>query len=164
MIAIHALLGDAWPGCADVLTPEMRNGLETAPQRYGLEARSKIEQRRMELNERMAAIFDPADGVDFVITASNPDVAFSADGPLPKTFGGIQAGAGNNGRLTFPANLHGSPAVSIPAGFVDDDGARLPVGLQVVGRHFDEQRLLELSLMMERSRPWPLTSRADVPV
>lgn len=164
MIAIHALLGDAWPGCADVLTPEMRSGLETAPQRYGLEARSKIEQRRMELNERMAAIFDPAEGVDYVITASNPDVAFGADGPLPKQFGGIQAGAGNNGRLTFPANLHGSPAVSIPAGFVDDDGARLPVGLQVVGRHFDEPRLLELSLMMERSRPWPLTTRADIAV
>ena len=34
----------------------------------------------MELNERMAAIFDPVDGVDFVITASNPDVAFDADG------------------------------------------------------------------------------------
>ena len=37
----------------------------------------------MEVNEAMAAIFDPVDGVDLVITASNPDVAFAADGPLP---------------------------------------------------------------------------------
>ena len=112
----------------------------------------------MELNERMAAIFDPVDGVDFVITASNPDVAFDAEGRCPDVFGGVHGGAGNNGRLTFPANLHGNPAVSIPAGFVRPTMGRLPVGLQVVGRHFDEQRLLDLSLAMERSRPWPLTT------
>ena len=50
---------------------------------YDSAARAKIERRRMEVNEAMARIFDPADGVDFVITASNPDVAFDADGPLP---------------------------------------------------------------------------------
>jgi aspartyl-tRNA(Asn)/glutamyl-tRNA(Gln) amidotransferase subunit A len=163
-IANHALLGDAWPGCAEVMTHEMRRAMEILPDRYGLEARAKIESRRMELNERMGAIFDPVDGVDFVITASNPDVAFDADGPLPKVFGGLDVGAGNNGRLTFPSNLHGSPAVSIPAGFVATDEGPLPVGLQVAGRHFDEQRLLDLSLAMERSRPWPLTTWADASV
>jgi aspartyl-tRNA(Asn)/glutamyl-tRNA(Gln) amidotransferase subunit A len=87
-----------------------------------------------------------------VITASNPDVAFAADGPMPDTFGGIDAGVGNNGKLTFPANLHGNPAISIPAG--DLDG--LPVGLQIVGRHFTEPLLLELAHLVERNRPWPL--------
>ena len=154
MIAIEAELGEAWPACADVLTPEMRSGLEVAPQRYSAAARAKIESRRMELNERMAAIFDPADGVDFVITASNPDVSFDAEGPLPASFGGIVAGAGNNGRLTFPANLHGNAAISVPAGTVDG----LPVGLQIVGRHFSEQALLDLALVLERERPWPLVA------
>ena len=154
MISIFTELGDAWPGCADVLTPEMRGGLEVAPQRYGIEARAKIEHRRMELNQRMAEIFDPAEGVDFVITASNPDVAFDAEGPLPKSFGGVHAGAGNNGKLTFPANLHGNAAISIPAGSLDG----LPIGLQVVGRHFSEQALLDVALTMERTRPWPLVA------
>jgi len=154
MISIEAELGDAWPDCADVLTPEMRSGLRTAPQRYSAAARAKIEQRRMDLNERMADVFDRSTGVDFVITASNPDIAFDAEGPLPAVFGGIHAGAGNNGKLTFPANLHGNPAISVPAGTVEG----LPVGLQIVARHFEEPALLDLALVLERSRPWPLVA------
>jgi aspartyl-tRNA(Asn)/glutamyl-tRNA(Gln) amidotransferase subunit A len=155
MISIAAQLGDKWPECADELTPEMRYGLEATAGKYDATARARIERRRTEVNEAMARIFDPADGVDFVITATNPDVAFEADGPLPGTFGGIDAGAANNGRLTFPANLHGNPAISVPAGFLDG----LPIGLQIVGRHFSEPLLLDLALTMERNRPWPLTVR-----
>lgn len=155
MVAIAAELGELWPACAGDLTPEIRFGLERAAGLYSAEARSRIERRRSELNEAMARIFDPAaGGVDLVITASNPDVAFAADGPLPSVFGGIEAGAGNNGLLTFPANLHGNPAISIPAGTLDG----LPIGLQVVGRHFAEPLLLDAALTVERERPWPLTA------
>lgn len=152
MVSIAAELGDRWPACADDLTPEMRFGLEATAGRYDANARAKLEARRTALNERMAAIFDPVQGVDFVITASNPDTAFAAQGPLPDTFGGVTVGAGNNGLLTFPANLHGNPAISIPAGFVDG----LPVGVQIVGRHFSEPDLLELAQVLEHDRPWPL--------
>lgn len=151
MLAVRAQLADHWPDCADELTPEIRYGLETTAGLYGPEARAKIERRRMELNDAMARIFDE---VDLVITASNPDVAFAADGPLPAVFGGVTAGTGNNGRLTFPANLHGNPAVSIPAGSVDG----LPIGLQVIARHFAEPLLLDLALLVERERPWPLVA------
>jgi len=156
MLSIAAQLTDLWPACAHDLTPEVRAGLEQTEGRYSAEARARIERRRMELNERMAEIFDHDNGVDFVITASNPDVAFDAEGPLPKVFGGVEApkGRGNNGLLTFPANMHGNPAISIPAGAVDG----LPIGLQVVGRHFDEPALLDIALTVERSKPWPLVA------
>ncbi|MFM8857680.1 MAG: amidase, partial [Actinomycetota bacterium] len=58
MLPIHAQLGDLWPACADVLTPEIRFGLETAIDRYGPMARARIEERRTRVNERMAEIFD----------------------------------------------------------------------------------------------------------
>jgi aspartyl-tRNA(Asn)/glutamyl-tRNA(Gln) amidotransferase subunit A len=156
MLEIHDHLAAHWPDCADDLTPEIRHGLEATAGRYGMEARHKIERRRMELNERMAEIFGQ---VDLVVTASNPDVAFDAEGPLPSVFGGVEAGMGNNGRLTFPANLHGNPAISIPAGTLDG----LPIGLQVVGRHFTEPLLLELAWLVERNRPWPLVAPPSRP-
>ena len=156
-VGLMERVGPFWPDCADQLTPEIGYAMEHGPQRYGAEARIKLERRRMELNESMARLFDVATGgVDFVVTATNPDVAFAAEGPLPDTFGGIEAGAKINGRLTFPANLHGNPAISIPAGFLDG----LPIGLQVVGRHFSEPLLLDLALTVERNRPWPLTTLA----
>jgi Asp-tRNA(Asn)/Glu-tRNA(Gln) amidotransferase A subunit family amidase len=34
----------------------------------------------------------------------------------------------------------------------------LPVGLQIIGPHFSEQQLLELALILERERPWPLVA------
>jgi aspartyl-tRNA(Asn)/glutamyl-tRNA(Gln) amidotransferase subunit A len=154
MISIEAQLGELYPDCADQLTPEMRYGLEATAGKYNAEARAKIERRRIELNEAMARIFDPTSGVDFVITASNPDVAFHAEGPLPSVFGGVEAGAGNNGKLTFPCNLHGNPGISIPAGALDG----LPIGLQVIGRHYTEQQLLDIALSVERRAPWPLVA------
>nr|WP_218841990.1 Asp-tRNA(Asn)/Glu-tRNA(Gln) amidotransferase subunit GatA [Lacticaseibacillus absianus] len=46
-----------------------------------------------------------------------------------------------NDILTIPVNLAGLPAASIPAGFVDG----LPVGLQLIGKHFDEATLLQVA-------------------
>jgi aspartyl-tRNA(Asn)/glutamyl-tRNA(Gln) amidotransferase subunit A len=103
------------------------------------------------MNEAMAELFDQ---VDFVLTSTNPDVAFGHKGPLPSKVNGVDAGPGNNGALTIPANIFGSPSVSIPAGTVDG----LPVGLQVMGRHHQEALLLDLALIAERERPWPLVA------
>ena len=54
----------------------------------------------------------------------------------------------------MPANMSGNPAVSIPVGAVDG----LPIGMQVIGRHHQDELLLDLALAVERERPWPLTA------
>jgi len=53
--------------------------------------------------------------------------------------------------LTWPFNWTGHPAASVPAG-VTDDG--LPVGMQVVGRRYEDDTVLAASAAVERERPW----------
>jgi aspartyl-tRNA(Asn)/glutamyl-tRNA(Gln) amidotransferase subunit A len=48
---------------------------------------------------------------------------------------------------TISVNLAGVPAISIPVGF---DSKSLPVGLQIIGKHFDELGILKLSKFMEK--------------
>lgn len=144
-------LGDRYPDCEPELTLEIGFGLKLATDLYNLEARARIESRRTAMNETMAALFDE---VDFVIAASNPDVAFAAEGPLPTEVGGVRTELGNNGALTIPANVFGSPAISVPVG----SSRGLPVGMQVLGRHHEEALLLDLALLVERERPWPLVA------
>jgi aspartyl-tRNA(Asn)/glutamyl-tRNA(Gln) amidotransferase subunit A len=54
-------------------------------------------------------------------------------------------------RLNRPANFTGHPAISVPCGFTK---AGLPVGLQLIGRAFDETTLLRLAHFYEQSHSW----------
>jgi aspartyl-tRNA(Asn)/glutamyl-tRNA(Gln) amidotransferase subunit A len=144
-------LGDHYPACTDDLTLEIGFGLKVAQQSYNLDARARIEATRIATNEAMADVFDE---VDFVIAASNPDVAFGAEGPLPSRFNGIDTGFGNNGALTIPSNIYGNPAITVPIGTVDG----MPVGMQILAPHHREGWLLDLAAIIERERPWPLVA------
>ena len=53
--------------------------------------------------------------------------------------------------LTVPANLAGLPALSLPCGF---DRRGLPIGLQLIGRPFDEATLLQVAYAYEQSTEW----------
>ena len=61
---------------------------------------------------------------------------------------------GNNGALTIPSNIYGNPAISIPIG----TSRGLPIGMQVLAPHHREGWLLDLALIAERERPWPLVA------
>jgi aspartyl-tRNA(Asn)/glutamyl-tRNA(Gln) amidotransferase subunit A len=159
VIGLAGVLGDRYPACNDDLTPEIQLVMNLATYNLTVQTAGTTELFRIEVNERMADLFDQ---VDFIFAATNPDVAFDAAGPMPTHVGdvdliaeyGFNRAVGNNGALTIPANLTGNPAVTIPAGTVDG----LPVGLQVIGRHHEEQLLLDLARLAERERPWPLVA------
>ncbi len=144
-------LGDLWPGCRDQLTAEIAFGMDIAQEHFGLDAAARVEAQRIEANEAMADLFDQ---VDFVICATNPDVAFGAEVTINFQVGDVQVGPENNGALTIPANITGNPAVSIPIGLFEG----LPVGMQVMALHHRDALLLDLALCMERERPWPLVA------
>ncbi len=151
LVGLHSDLEELWPDCKDDLTQEIAFGLTIAHQVYNIDLAAKAEQQRTAANDTMAALLEQ---VDFVISATNPDVAFPAHVGLNTRVGDQQVGPENNGALTIPANIVGNPAVSIPVGAVDG----LPVGMQVMGRHHADPLLFDLALIVERERPWPLTA------
>jgi Asp-tRNA(Asn)/Glu-tRNA(Gln) amidotransferase A subunit family amidase len=149
LATLRADLIDLWPACKDDLTPQLAFGLEFADGAMSLETSARAELARIEANETMAALLDE---VDFVISATNPDVAYPAEVMANTRVGGQKVGLENNGALTIPANICGNPAISIPVAPVDG----LPVGMQVMGRHHEDALLLDLALVVERTCPWPL--------
>ena len=87
--------------------------------------------------------FDKAfNEVDAILTPSTPNSAFKMgdkkDDPVSMYLNDI---------FTVPVNLSGLPAISVPAGY---DKNNLPLGLQLIGKPFDEQTILNLSLAIEK--------------
>jgi aspartyl-tRNA(Asn)/glutamyl-tRNA(Gln) amidotransferase subunit A len=56
---------------------------------------------------------------------------------------------------TLPINIAGLPGISVPAGFVDGpEGQKLPVGLQIIGKPFDEATVLRAAHAFQEATGW----------
>ncbi len=150
-VGLYKELGERWPACEEDMTKSMAFGVRMGIERYNLDIAARVEEGRTAANERMAAVFDQT---DFVICASNPDIAFPAHIESNTRVAGEKAPAGNNGALTIPANISGNPAISVPAGLVD----AMPVGVQIIGVQHSDRAVLDLAYLWEKYNPWPLTA------
>jgi aspartyl-tRNA(Asn)/glutamyl-tRNA(Gln) amidotransferase subunit A len=56
--------------------------------------------------------------------------------------------------FTIAANLAGICGISVPCGFADVEGHRLPIGLQLLGKPLDEARILQIAHAYEQSTDW----------
>jgi aspartyl-tRNA(Asn)/glutamyl-tRNA(Gln) amidotransferase subunit A len=91
--------------------------------------------------------FDEAfKSVDVIATPTAPTAAFKigekSDDPLQMYLSDI---------FTISVNLAGIPGISIPCGFTKDN---LPIGLQLLGRHFDEEKILHFAYAYEQATEW----------
>ena len=86
---------------------------------------------------------------DIIMGPTAPSVAFKAgekaDDPVSMYLQDI---------FTIAVNLAGLPGMSIPAGFVEQDGKQLPVGLQIIGNYFDEARMLQVGHAYQQATDW----------
>lgn len=132
--------------------------LKTQPEAYGDQVRARIENgfaipavsylealrwRGPALAEHNAAV----EGIDAVLAPAAPmpapTIAETDLGGAPNAEAMIQRLT----RFTRPVNYLGLPAVSIPAGFTRSG---LPVGLQLIGRAFEEATLLSIGAAFQR--------------
>jgi aspartyl-tRNA(Asn)/glutamyl-tRNA(Gln) amidotransferase subunit A len=56
--------------------------------------------------------------------------------------------------FTIAANLAGICGISVPCGFAEVDGQRLPIGVQLLGKALDEARILQIAHAYEQSTDW----------
>lgn len=131
------------------ITPFIRAWVEAAGNYDGMSVYTGFDQiiRMRELGNRAF------EGFDFVISPTAPIPAFAAELPMPtndpkRPFEHIG--------FTVAYNMTEQPAASINCGYTDDG---LPIGLQIVGRRFDDVGVLQLSRAFEQmrgpQRPWP---------
>ena len=85
---------------------------------------------------------------DAILTPTAPTTAFKVgekvSDPLSMYLSDI---------YTIPANLAGIPAISLPSGF---SKAGLPIGMQLMGKAFDEEKLLRIAYTYEQNTEWHL--------
>lgn len=84
--------------------------------------------------------------VDVIVTPTSPTPAFKIgeriENPLQMYLSDI---------FTISVNLAGVPGISIPCGFTSNN---LPVGMQIIGKHFDEKTILKVAYAYEQSTEW----------
>ena len=91
------------------------------------------------------------EGYDLVLTPTLPVTAFPAGDDHPGQINGQPTTYLSWTAFTYPFNITGQPAASVPCGF-DHNG--LPVGLQIVGRWRDDVTVLRASAAFEELAPW----------
>lgn len=108
----------------------------------------KAEQYRTVLMEELRKVFE---SVDVVLGPTTPITAWKI-GEWTVDVGGKQESVlAASWRFTYPYNLTGLPAISVPCGF---DRDRLPIGLQIAGRPFDEPTVLRVAHAYECAHEW----------
>jgi aspartyl-tRNA(Asn)/glutamyl-tRNA(Gln) amidotransferase subunit A len=102
----------------------------------------KAQKVRTLIRREFDAVFEKYDAL---ITPTSPTVPFKigerTDDLLSMYLSDV---------CTLPANIAGIPGISIPGGFVDN----LPVGLQILGKHFSEETILRVAYAYEQATEW----------
>ncbi|KAF3393198.1 hypothetical protein DPV78_009657 [Talaromyces pinophilus] len=134
--------------------------LLTDPKYLPISAQNKAHRHVLQLREAYDTAFTSGD-FDVLITPTAPTVA----PPHPDMARGsaleklkLAAGSTNN---TSPFNVTGHPALSVPCGWgtASDGVTKLPIGMQIIGKRFDDLTVLKAAKMFELGGgglgPWP---------
>jgi aspartyl-tRNA(Asn)/glutamyl-tRNA(Gln) amidotransferase subunit A len=147
---LAARVGPHMAKFADKVARSLRESVERGARRSAVDWANALGQRTV-VYRRVQALFQRFD-VLVSPTLSRPALAVDHDPFAPLVIGGQPAGSirGAWYPYTWPFNLSGHPAVSLPCGWSSDG---LPIGLQIVGPWYADRRVLALAAHLERERP-----------
>lgn len=138
-----------WPTRADAYSPIVRSRLETGGQLPATEY--VLAQRlRRAFSEGMRALMQRVDALALPTLPILPPRIDQLDQPVRIGNSEFDASSALL-RFTFPFNMTGQPALSLPCGF---STSGLPIGLQLVGRHLDEAVLLRIGHAYQQATDW----------
>jgi len=127
-------------------TPEVRALMDAGKLIFATDF-LKAQRLRRALTDQVRAAFD---GVDVLATPTLPLCAWDVSESHVQIDGQPEHVLHACWRFTYPWNLTGLPALSVPCGFA----AELPVGLQLVGRPFDEATVLRVGHAYQEATRW----------
>ncbi|MDH5557528.1 MAG: amidase [Alphaproteobacteria bacterium] len=135
-----------------LLDPGLRNVVEEKASALTLTDYMEAMQARAELGIAMRQFHDR---YDLLLTPATPFAAYLAD------HDGVDEATKqrwtDRPSLTFPFNMTGQPAISVPCGLTPDG---LPAGLQIVGRIYDDVTVMRAARAWEQAQPWAMPKLA----
>jgi len=102
-------------------------------------------------NKIYGIIFKLFKEFDILITPTTAVPAFDLGLMFPTKINNINVSPTGWQPFSFPFNLTGNPAATIPCGWSSEG---LPIGMQIVGSMFDELKVLQVSKAFEEISPW----------
>jgi aspartyl-tRNA(Asn)/glutamyl-tRNA(Gln) amidotransferase subunit A len=125
---------DLGPKKRALMDPELVKVAEKAEKLSMLDYLAAV-NRRMAISERMALFHTR---YDLLLTPTLPITAFKTGREVPENWHSTRWPTWTP--FTFPFNMTGQPALSVPCGFSSEG---LPIGLQIIGNRFDDKMVLK---------------------
>lgn len=141
----HAALGDS-PVDNELVETWMQRAKSITAVDVG-----RAEAARHRLWQRLVAYFETH---DVLATLTTQVAAFPVEQLYPPTIAGVPMQDAIDACLTcYAISITQLPAISVPVGFTSEG---LPIGLQLVGRPFEEDRLFQIARHLEHEQPWAM--------
>jgi len=135
----------------DQISPELIQLVQDGRTLSALEYR-RYDQLRTDALDAVQDVLEEYDVLIAPVTGALPFDNVSGGNTLgPSEINGEEIDPHFGWILTHLINFTGHPAASLPAGFTDEG---LPVGMQIIGRRFDDAAVLAASALFERMQPW----------